>query len=111
DETVVEVETDKAVVEIPSPFAGVVLHHGAAEGEIVEVGQILVVVGEEGETWPEDGGSVESNPPVEDTAPAVSEPEEDEVAESAPIVGTLVDEAEQLPRSEERRVGKECRSV
>src|SRR5690606_27552653 len=31
DETVVEVETDKAVVEIPSPFAGVVLHHGAAE--------------------------------------------------------------------------------
>ena len=97
DETVVEVETDKAVVEIPSPFAGVVLHHGAAEGEIVEVGQILVVVGEEGETWPEDGGSVESDAPIGDTAPAVSEPEEDEVAESAPIVGTLVDEAEQLP--------------
>ena len=72
DEPVVEVETDKAVVEIPSPFAGVVLHHGAAEGETLRVGEILVVVGEPGETW-------------------------DESPSAAPIVGTLDEEAEELP--------------
>ena len=40
DQPVVEVETDKAIVEIPSPYAGVVLFHGGAEGEIVEVGEL-----------------------------------------------------------------------
>lgn len=54
DGALVEVETDKAVVEIPSPFAGVVLHHGASEGETVQVGSILAVIGEPGETWSAD---------------------------------------------------------
>lgn len=99
DETVVEVETDKAVVEIPSPFAGVVLHHGAAEGEVVEVGDVLVVVGEEGEVWPPDaagevpdtGGEApqEADEPTTEAAPAAGE--------AAPIVGTLAQEAEELP--------------
>lgn len=92
DETVVEVETDKAVVEIPSPYAGVVLHHGAAEGDVVEVGQILVVVGEEGERWP----------PTEDgTAPAEAEPAD---RDAPPIVGSLSEEAEELPSRSEQLV-------
>ncbi|HJR93468.1 MAG TPA: dihydrolipoamide acetyltransferase family protein [Acidimicrobiia bacterium] len=92
DETVVEVETDKAVVEIPSPFGGVVLHHGAAEGEVVEVGEILVVVGEAGESWPADDD--DGAEPAGGDASAAGEP--------APIVGTLSEEAEELPsRSEE----------
>lgn len=100
DETVVEVETDKAVVEIPSPFAGVVLHHGAAEGEIVEVGQVLVVVGDEGEEWAPDG--VQSSPIPVDEEIAEEESEAEESApsqqqEAAPIVGTLLAEAEELP--------------
>lgn len=81
DQPVVEVETDKAVVEIPSPFAGVVLAHGAAEGETVEVGQVLVVIGEEGEAWGEEADRE-----------GRAEPET-----SAPIVGTLSEEAEELP--------------
>ncbi len=112
DETVVEVETDKAVVEIPSPYAGVVLHHGAAEGEVIEVGQVLVVIGEEGETWrPGDDGSAglvaESPPdPTEEESSASlaqEEPEEaehesdPEPSEPAPIVGTLPENAEVLP--------------
>lgn len=52
DQPVVEVETDKAVVEIPSPFAGVLLHHGGSEGQTLAVGDVLMVVGEEGEIWP-----------------------------------------------------------
>jgi 2-oxoisovalerate dehydrogenase E2 component (dihydrolipoyl transacylase) len=38
----VEVETAKATVEIPSPFAGVVARRHAAEGETVRVGSPLV---------------------------------------------------------------------
>ena len=45
----VQVETDKAVIEIPSPRKGVVLQLGAAEGETVQVGRVIIVIGEAGE--------------------------------------------------------------
>jgi pyruvate dehydrogenase E2 component (dihydrolipoamide acetyltransferase) len=45
----VEVETDKALAEIPSPRTGVVLKILAREKEIVKVGQVIVVIGEKGE--------------------------------------------------------------
>ena len=38
DQVLVEVETAKAVVEIPSPAAGTLLHHGADEGVTLTVG-------------------------------------------------------------------------
>jgi pyruvate dehydrogenase E2 component (dihydrolipoamide acetyltransferase) len=93
DETVVELETDKAVVEIPSPFGGVVLHHGAAEGEVVEVGQVLVVVGDEGEDWSPEGAA-----PEEEVAQEVEITGEDGFSEEevAPIVGTLSGQVEEL---------------
>ncbi len=51
DQALVEMETAKAVVEITSPFAGVVLHLGGGEGATVNVGDVLFVVGDEGEEW------------------------------------------------------------
>ena len=45
----VEVETDKALAEIPSPRTGVILKILAKEKEIVKVGQVIVVFGEKGE--------------------------------------------------------------
>jgi pyruvate dehydrogenase E2 component (dihydrolipoamide acetyltransferase) len=75
DQPVVEVETDKAVVEIPSPRAGTVLHHGAEAGQTLAVGEILVVIGEAEETWPTEP-AVPSAPP--------------------PIVGTISEAAEEL---------------
>ncbi|TSC74970.1 MAG: pyruvate dehydrogenase E2 component (dihydrolipoamide acetyltransferase) [Parcubacteria group bacterium Gr01-1014_30] len=44
-----EVETDKAVAEIPSPFEGAILKINFKEGETVKVGEVLFVVGEKGE--------------------------------------------------------------
>ncbi|OEV24892.1 branched-chain alpha-keto acid dehydrogenase subunit E2, partial [Streptomyces nanshensis] len=44
DEPVVEVETAKALVEVPCPFAGVVTSHAADEGAEVAVGAPLVTV-------------------------------------------------------------------
>jgi len=46
DQPLVEVETDKAVVEIPAPRAGVVLRVAAAEGQKIQVGEVLVVIGD-----------------------------------------------------------------
>ncbi|MGI8862172.1 MAG: dihydrolipoamide acetyltransferase family protein [Gaiellaceae bacterium] len=49
DDPLVEIQTDKATVEIPSPYAGTVLRILVPEGEIAPVGAVLVVVGEPGE--------------------------------------------------------------
>ncbi len=47
DDPLVEVQTDKATVEIPSPAGGVVSRILVAEGEVVPVGTLLVVIGVE----------------------------------------------------------------
>lgn len=46
DQPLVEVETDKAVVEIPAPRAGTILRLPVAAGETIQVGEILAVIGE-----------------------------------------------------------------
>ena len=81
DQPIVEVETDKAVVEIPSPYAGVVLRHGGVAGEVMEVGAVLVVIGDDGESSIDEPAA----PPTAAVPPM-------EVV--APIVGTLSEEAE-----------------
>ncbi len=61
---VIELETDKAVVEIPCPLAGKVAKVLVAAGQTVKVGQpVLVVEGEEA-----------AEPPVAETAPATVHP-------------------------------------
>ena len=48
-QTVLELETDKAVVEVPSPKKGKILKINKEEGEIVKVGEVLMTITEEGE--------------------------------------------------------------
>src|SRR5215831_7136860 len=47
DAPLVEIQTDKTTVEIPSPAAGLVTKIHVAEGEVVPVGTVLVVIGGE----------------------------------------------------------------
>lgn len=47
DQPLVEIQTDKTTVEIPSPAAGTVSRILVAEGEVAPVGAVLVVIGEE----------------------------------------------------------------
>jgi pyruvate/2-oxoglutarate dehydrogenase complex dihydrolipoamide acyltransferase (E2) component len=61
DQPLVEIQTDKTTVEIPSPAAGTVTSILVAEGELAPVGTVLVVIGG-------DGGSV----PSEAAAPAAA---------------------------------------
>jgi len=48
DDPLVEIATDKTTVEIPSPAAGVVSQILVAEGDVVPVGTVLVVIGGNG---------------------------------------------------------------
>jgi pyruvate dehydrogenase E2 component (dihydrolipoamide acetyltransferase) len=61
DEPLVEIQTDKTTVEIPSPAAGKVARIMVAEGEVVPVGTVLVVIGEDG------AAPIEPAPSVTDT--------------------------------------------
>src|ERR1700694_4788217 len=54
DRPIVEVETDKAVVEIPAPVTGVLESQGVPVGGTVRVGEVLAVL--------EDATSDESRP-------------------------------------------------
>jgi pyruvate dehydrogenase E2 component (dihydrolipoamide acetyltransferase) len=73
----VEVETDKALAEIPSPRTGVILKILAKEKEIVKVGQVIVVFGEKGE-------ALAAPPPKPKSVGVVGELEE--APEEAPFV-------------------------
>jgi pyruvate dehydrogenase E2 component (dihydrolipoamide acetyltransferase) len=48
DDPLVEIQTDKTTVEIPSPAAGTVARILVDEGQVVPVGTVLVVIGEDG---------------------------------------------------------------
>jgi pyruvate dehydrogenase E2 component (dihydrolipoamide acetyltransferase) len=67
----VEVETDKALAEIPSPKTGVILKLLAKEKEIIKVGQVIVVFGEKGEAV-----ATEPPPPIPRSVGVVGELEE-----------------------------------
>jgi pyruvate dehydrogenase E2 component (dihydrolipoamide acetyltransferase) len=80
-QAVVEVETDKAVVEVPSPKKGTVLKIARQEGETAKVGEALMVIGEAGEK-------------VEKPIPAEKKPEAEERPKSVSVVGVLPEEEE-----------------
>src|SRR4028119_624762 len=50
DEPILEISTDKVDAEVPSPGAGILLEIRNQEGETVEVGAVVAVIGAEGET-------------------------------------------------------------
>lgn len=76
DQIIAEVETDKAVVELPSPASGTLLKKYFEEGQVVHLGQIVVAIGSQGEAVPpQHAGSAqgESVKVVPVSAPSPSE--------------------------------------
>ncbi len=49
DDVLLEISTDKVDAEVPSPFSGTLLEILVPEGETVDVGTVLAVIGEPGE--------------------------------------------------------------
>ncbi len=80
DEPLVEIQTDKTTVEIPSPAAGVVARILVAEGEVVPVGTVLVVIGADGAE------------PVPSSAPDVSRVQDSGRVQATPLVKRIARE-------------------
>lgn len=116
---ILEVETDKAAVEIPSPFTGVVKEIRVKVGDVIEVGEVLMTfdVGEEAEPAKEEkpepkekeaeeeppaGGE---QPPSEKKGPSEKKPSEEPEPEQKKKVGDEAreEEAEKSAADEERK--------
>ena len=79
NQPLVEIMTDKVNVEIPSPKAGTVLKLMAREGDVVKVGQVLIVIGAKNEiapTSPEAIIQVESDRPTTGQTSMIGSPPE-----------------------------------
>jgi len=70
DQPVAEVETDKALVEVPSPINGTVKELRVAEGEMVPVGDVIMVYNVEGEDDLSDTSTAEETAAAESDAEA-----------------------------------------
>ncbi|HAO94207.1 MAG: branched-chain alpha-keto acid dehydrogenase subunit E2 [Deltaproteobacteria bacterium GWB2_55_19] len=95
-QVVMEIETDKAIVEVPSPKKGKVVRIGKPEGEVVKVGETLLVIEVE-------GGAMEA--PVEKKA---SE-EEGGREPSYSVVGTMPEKEEALASPKARALARELK--
>ena len=105
---IAEVETDKAVVDLPSPKSGKVLAIHFKEGDTVKVGDVVITIGEAGETA---GKPATQAPPRLSVPPArriakgatgaVGEleeaPDEDETPAPAPVPKSNVTIVSALP--------------
>src|SRR5215211_2103698 len=97
DEPLLEVSTDKVDTEIPSPVAGVLLEIKANEDDTVEVGAVLAVIGEEGESAGGDAAPAAETPAAE--APAAEAPAAEAPAAEAPAAEAPASEAAPEPQA------------
>src|SRR4249920_4028808 len=79
DEPLLEISTDKVDTEVPSPGAGTVVQILVPEGETVEVGTVLALIGAAGSQTAEPPSEAPVNQP-----PAYEPPPEQVLAEQAP---------------------------
>ncbi len=91
-QAVLEIETDKAVVEVPSPKGGTVLKISKEEGETAKVGEVLMVIGEAGER-------------IEEPRVAEKKPAGEQRPKSVSVVGELPEEEEEVRPAVTERPG------
>ena len=86
DQIMVEVETDKAVVEIPAPVGGTLKAVGGAPGEVVAVGALLAVIDTGADGAPASAAPAAAAPAAPEPAPAAAP----EPAPAAPRPGRVL---------------------
>jgi pyruvate dehydrogenase E2 component (dihydrolipoamide acetyltransferase) len=96
DEVLFEVSTDKVDSEVPSPVAGVLQEIKVPEGETVEVGAVIAVVGDGAAAPAAESAPAEQEAPVEPDETGSGEGGEPE-AEEAPAAAAPVDSPPEEP--------------
>ena len=104
NDVVVEIETAKSLVELPSPFAGVVTAILVAEGETVDVGTPIISIGDASEPTSGEGGAQPSVQEMDLSNPAATGGGEGES-----LVGRM--KADRGPVRRPRRTGAEAAGV
>ncbi len=93
DDPLVEIQTDKTTVEIPSPAAGKVSRILVGEGETVPVGTVLVVIGGDGAAPPAEEEQPRAEPaPQQDTSGVRPRPAPEGRVRATPLVRRLAQE-------------------
>ena len=78
DEPILELETDKVTLEVPSPSAGIVANISHNEGDVVEVGAVLGAIDETAQISKSQASPVEINqPPIVEVQEKPSDPTPD----------------------------------
>jgi pyruvate/2-oxoglutarate dehydrogenase complex dihydrolipoamide acyltransferase (E2) component len=94
DDPLVEIQTDKATVDVPSPYAGTVLRILVPEGRLVPVGTDLVLIGQPDERG--DGASaqraVDERPGAAEPAAAAPPAEDGARVQATPLVRRIAAE-------------------
>ncbi|NQX92490.1 MAG: 2-oxo acid dehydrogenase subunit E2 [Flavobacteriales bacterium] len=85
DDPIVEIATDKVDSEVPAPEDGVLIKKMVNEGDVVEVGQVIAIIGTEGDT----AASTPAPEPAKAPEPATSAPEVTVAAAAAPSPAVL----------------------
>jgi pyruvate dehydrogenase E2 component (dihydrolipoamide acetyltransferase) len=106
DDALVEVQTDKAIVQIPSPASGVLLRQGAAEGEVIAVGSTLALIGDAGER----GAAAAGQEASKQSAPAAARPAE-KAPEARPAPPAPVEARQAAPALGEERAAGEVKAT
>lgn len=102
DQALMELETDKAAIEVPSPIGGTVSQVHVKEGQKVKVGQLILSVDENGAGAKKEAGresassatpsNVEQQPKVETPSPAKPEPKvESKKAAPPKVAGGIIE--------------------
>jgi pyruvate dehydrogenase E2 component (dihydrolipoamide acetyltransferase) len=101
-DSILEVETDKAAVEIPSPFTGTVEEIRVKEGDTVEVGDVLMTFSDvEGEEEETEKGEKREKPEKEEVREAQDVEEEELIEEKGKKKEGPEEGKESLEESEE----------
>jgi len=82
EQPVVEIETDKATTDIPSPFEGVVEEIKVSEGDEVEVDQVIMIIETESEEQDDDSDSERDKDEEEEKSSSSKEKQSDETEEN-----------------------------
>jgi len=98
DQVMVEVMTDKATVELPSPVSGVVLSITGAAGDIVSVGSPLIRIETNG------GANAVASPPTPSTETTAAAPLGDATESQAPLAPPVPEAAAAEPPAENGQV-------
>jgi len=97
DQIIVDVETDKAIVEIPSPVSGTIVRLGGEPNDVLPIGAVLAVIATSGAASAPSGQSPEA--PAESIevpqapAPGSSPPAQGAAAASKPVGRALASPA------------------